>query len=248
MTMNTTTGKEATQAAMFNAIGGWTTQFEIDGKKVGGAVDILPKDPRLIWHLETIGGAVNKRVLELGPLEGAHTKMLLQAGASEVIALEGLSDCFLRCLVVKEAFRMDRARFFFCDFNNYVANYQGPRFDFVSAAGVLYHQQNPAKLIHNLAKITDTVIVWSQVANETQPSNVESMVHYLDFSYRGRINNYKGTRLLSETYCAGLNDNAFWFYPEQMRRCFREAGFTKIIEKDSPNNVNGSSLLFVASR
>lgn len=247
--MNITTGKEATRAAMFNSIGGWTTQFEIDGQKVGGSTEILTKDPRLVWHLEQVGGAVGKRILELGPLEGAHTKMLIEAGAREVIAVEGLADCFLRCLVVKEAFQLDKAKFLFGDFNDYVDQcFDGKKFDFISAAGVLYHQQNPSKLIHNLGKITDTVIVWSQVANcNGQPSNIDGEDRFLD-CYYGKINNYQGARLKSETYCAGLNDWAFWFYPDEMRRCFYDAGFKNIIETPSPSNVNGDCLLFVATR
>lgn len=229
---------------MFDTIGGWTTQFEIEGQKVGGTVDLLPKDPRLYWHLEQVGGAQGKRILELGPLEGAHTKMLCEAGAWDVIAVEGLSDCFLRCLVVKEAFQLKRAYFLFADFNDYVANYSGPKFDIVSAAGVLYHQTNPVELIFNLSKITDTVIVWSQVASDTKPSMMETEVK----GYKGKINDYRGTRLKSESYCAGLNEWAFWFYPDEMKRCFKDAGFTQIIEKPMPPNINGDNVLFVAKK
>ena len=242
--MNTVTGKQATRAAMFDTIGGWTTQFEIEGKLVGGKVDILPKDPRLLWHLERIGGATFKRVLELGALEGAHTKMLCEAGVNEVIAIEGLNDCFLRCLIVKEAFELKQAKFLFADFNDYIANYTGPKFDFVSAAGVLYHQRNPVKLIRDLAKITDTVIVWSQVASDKSPAGPLTNIE----GYQGKLNNYKGTRLTSESYCGGLLDEAFWFFPGDMLQCFEDAGFEFIVQKYSEPNVNGDSLLFVASK
>jgi len=39
--MNIKVGKEASKASMFDVIGGWTTQFELEGKKVGGTVEIL---------------------------------------------------------------------------------------------------------------------------------------------------------------------------------------------------------------
>lgn len=242
--MNTVIGKQATKAAMFDTIGGWTTQFEIEGKKVGGTVDILPKDPRLIWHMKQVGGVKDKRILELGSLEGAHVKMLCEAGAKEVIGIEGLNDCFLRCLIVKEAFELYNAKFLFADFNDYVANYTGPKFDFVSAAGVLYHQRNPVKLIRDLAKITDTVIVWSQVASDKSPAGPQATCE----GYQGKLNNYKGTRLTSESYCGGLQDEAFWFYPGDMLQCFDDAGFEFIKQQYSPPNINGESLLFVASK
>lgn len=249
--MNTVIGGKASKAALFNTIGGWTTQFEIEGQKVGGTVDLLPKDPRLLWHLEQIGGAEGKTVLELGALEGAHTKMLHDAGARLIMATEGLNDCFLRCLVVKEAFYLTRARFFFCDFNDYVASYPdaievlgAPKFDFVSAAGVLYHQKDPVTLIRNLARITDTVLVWSQVADATQPAGKEGTVN----GYRGKWNNYNGTRLTSASYCGGLQNDAFWLYGNELIRCFYDAGFRHITRGESPRNVNGESLLFVASK
>ncbi len=245
--MNTVIGGKASKAALFNTIGGWTTQFEIEGQKVGGTVDLLPKDPRLLWHLEQIGGAQGKFVLELGALEGAHSKMLHEAGARRVIATEGLNDCFLRCLVVKEAFDLDRVKFEFCDFNQYIAdNAETLYFDFVSAAGVLYHQKDPVTLIRNLARITDTVLVWSQVADATQPAGKEGVVN----GYRGKWNNYNGTRLTSASYCGGLQNEAFWLYGDEMLACFVDAGFKHITrnDKDSPRNVNGESLLFVASK
>ena len=246
--MNITTGKKATKAAIFDSIGGWTTQFEIEGQKVGGTVDLLPNDTRLIWQLEQVGGAKGKRILELGPLEGAHTKMLCEAGAKEVIALEGLSDCFLRCLVVKEAFELQAAHFLFCDFNDYVLNYTGEKFDFVSAAGVLYHQKNPAELIYNISKITDTVIVWSHVASQDMPSQTEGIIKVKRKEYRGKVNDYSGGRLKSESFCGGLNEMAFWLYPDEMRRCFIDSGLDKITEIQMGKNPTADYLLFVASR
>jgi hypothetical protein len=246
--LNIIKGGEATTESMFKTMGGWTTQFEINGNLVGGHIDILTKDPRLIYHLEVVGGAKDKRILELGPLEGAHTKMMVDAGAKEVIAIEGNPDCFLRCLIVKEAFQLTRAKFLFGDFNLYVKNYTGDKFDFISAAGVLYHQINPAQLIHDMARITDTVIVWAQVASDTQPSNIQSTVMANDIVYKGKLNSYMGTRATSAVYCGGLNDDAFWMYPEDMRKCFVDAGFTNINEQPMGTTVYGNCLTFVAQK
>ena len=246
--MNIIKGEEATREAMFKTMGGWTTQFDIDGVPVGGHIDILTKDPRLIYHLTVVGGAKDKRILELGPLEGAHTKMMVEAGAKEVIAVEGNPDCFLRCLIVKEAFQLTNAKFLFGDFNLYVKNYTGEKFDFISAAGVLYHQINPAELIHNMAKITDCVIVWAQVASENFPSNIEAVVASNGITYKGKLNSYRGTRATSEVYCGGLSDDAFWMYPGEMLKCFRDAGFVNIDEQPMGATVHGVCITFVASK
>lgn len=248
--MNTVIGRIFSPESMFSAIGGWTTQFEINGKVVGGNVPILTHDPRLIWHMEVIGGVLNKRILELGSLEGAHAKMMVEAGADSVISIEGLSDCWIRCLIVKEAFNLNNIKFLFGDFCEYVEKYEGDKFDIISAAGVLYHQLNPAKLIHNMYKVSDTVLVWSQVASRmtSSPSDNTGYVECNGSLYGGKWNNYMGTRLTSESYCGGLNNEAFWMYEDEMIRCFKDAGFVNIISKDSPNNINGESVLFVASK
>lgn len=246
--MNTKIGSECTPEAMFNAIGGWTTQFDLNGKKVGGDMEILTIDPRLYWHIEQVGGIAGKRVLELGPLEGAHTKMMVEAGVREVVAIEGLSDCFLRCLIVKEAFELNNVKFLFGDFCEYMSTYTGEKFDLISAAGVLYHQPNPAQLIHDMAKVTDRVFVWSHVASDVQPSNMEVMIAANGITYKGKARDWGGLRLSLEKYCASIKDYAVWLYPEDMLKCFKDAGFVNIVQKDCPVNPNGSSLLFVATK
>jgi hypothetical protein len=247
--MNRIIGTDCSAGSMFEIVSGWTTQFNLGGHLVGGNNSALTNDPRLLWHMKIIGGVKDKRVLELGPLEGAHTKMMIEAGAREVVAIEGLSDCFLRCLIVKEAFHLDNARFIFGDFCRYVADYHGEKFEMVSAAGVLYHQKNPAQLIYDLSKLTDIVIVWTQVASALQPSNTESYVEANNEIYRGKIKDRGELLSNSEIYCASLSSDAFWMYPAEMRRCFKDAGFVNIIEDfNNPSNQNGECLLFVASK
>lgn len=245
--MNTIIGSECTRESMFKTMGGWTSQFEVNGRMVGGSIP-LTKDSRLLWHMKQVGGVRDKRILELGPLEGAHTKMMIEAGAKEVIAVEGLSDCFLRCLIVKEAFDLMNAKFIFGDFCYYVVNYKAEKFDIVSAAGVLYHQKNPAQLIHDLARITDNVFVWSQVASNGFPSDIETVISGNGISYSGKIKQWGRSRLTTETYCASLENEAVWMYPNEMIRCFNNAGFDHIIEEPRTSNINGDCILFVASK
>lgn len=246
--MNNIVGEYGYISDMFKTMSGWTTEFEVDGVRVGGDA-ILSKDPRMTWHMERIGGVKDKTILELGPLEGGHTKMMIEAGAKKVVAIEGLSDCFLRCLIVKEAFNLKNAEFWFADFCKIVPEEFLPdKFDAVLAAGVLYHQKNPAKLIFDLASITDTVMVWSQVANDIHPGGRTGFVEAYENVYYGKWNNYGGIRTISESYCGGLNEEAFWMFPEEMKDCFEEAGFGHIVEKESGPTPHGDCLLFVASK
>ena len=245
--MNTIIGTDCSPESMFGIMKGWTTQFEINGKLTGGTA-MWQTSPYLSWLMEAVGGVCYKRILELGPLEGAHTKMMIEQGAREIIAVEGLSDCLLKCLIVKEVFELDRARFIFGDFCHYVANHKGDKFDFVLASGVLYHQTNPANLIYDLAKITDEVAVWSQVANEIHPCKEESFIVANGEKYYGKLMFWGDLRFRSEEYCASLGEEAFWMYADEMKRCFKDAGFGTIIEKAIDPTPHGDCILFVASK
>ena len=234
--------------AMFHAVDGWTSQFVLDGRPVGGPMDVTADD-RLAWQLAAAGGAAGKRILELGPLEGAHTKLLLEHGAREVVAVEGFRPAWLRCLVVKEVFRLGRARFLYGDFCRYVAGYDGEPFDFVLASGVLYHQRNPARLIHDLARVTDRVLVWSQVADQRHPhGGAETEVTAGGRTYRGRINNYGGARNALKNYCGGVHPTAVWLYAGELRRAFADAGFRHLAERPCGGTPHGPSLQFVAGK
>lgn len=116
------------------------------------------------------------------------------------------------------------------------------------ASGVLYHQTHPARLIYDLAMVTDMVAVWSQVANETHPSKEEITDIVNGREYKGKKMQWGNMRIDLDTYCASLDDYGFWMYPDEMRRCFRDAGFVNIIEYPQPDTVNGSCLLFIASK
>ena len=242
--MNTIIGSDCSFESHFNILPGWTSRFDIDGKILGGNI-MLHTIPTLSWQIEIIG-VQGKRILELGPLEGAQTKRLIDEGAKEVIAVEGLSNCFLKCLIVKEIFRLNKATFIFGDFSHYIKSYTGMKFDFVMASGVLYHQPNPAQLIYDLARITDTVAVWSQVASADRPSNEEGIAQVIGNEYHGKIMRWGEVR--HEDYCASLSDIGFWMYPDEMMRCFMDAGFNNIVKKQCDATVNGECLLFVARK
>lgn len=233
--------------SLFESEEGWTTQYEIDGIKYGGNTPQLINDSRLLWHIEQAGGLKWKSVLELGPLEGAHTYTMYKAGAKEIIAVEGNINCFRRCLIAEEAMQIHNTHFIHQDFCQYVKNCTR-RFDVVSAAGVLYHQLNPAQLIYDIAAITDCVFVWSHVAGSGMPNGGPAYVKANDNYYEGVTNNYGDSRAKIKSYYAGLNENAVWLYPQDMIRCFNDAGFNNIIMGETSPNPNGDCLLFVAKK
>jgi hypothetical protein len=61
-------------------------------------------DQRIVWANEVFNLS-GKSVLELGPLEGAHTYMIHDMGTQEIVSAEGNSRAYLKCLVVTELFK-----------------------------------------------------------------------------------------------------------------------------------------------
>ena len=78
-----------------------------------GSSDLF-RDPRPQMAADALGHERRLdgfRVLELGPLEAAHTYLLERLGASEIVAVEANTEAFLKCLIVKEALGLTNAQF-----------------------------------------------------------------------------------------------------------------------------------------
>jgi len=163
---------------------GWASRLPIPDVR-SGPHDLFA-DPRLAWLLREAGGVEGMRVLELGPLEGAHTHTLQEAGAREVVAVESSARAYLKCLTVKELLRMERCRFLFGDFREYLRA-TGERFDAVLASGVLYHLVAPYELFPLLAaRCSGPVLLWSHVWDES-----------IARSHPGLHRNFRGKRVVA---------------------------------------------------
>ena len=77
--------------------GSWSTKI-VDVQDTGGFDGF--NDERINWLLDELGGVQSKKILELGPLEGAQTYMRERAGG-DVLSIEGNHGALLRCLIVK---------------------------------------------------------------------------------------------------------------------------------------------------
>ena len=66
----------------------WACRLPADFANLEAGIVPLFEDPRIDWALQGLGGVQDKEVLELGPLEAAHTYMLERAGARSITAIE----------------------------------------------------------------------------------------------------------------------------------------------------------------
>ena len=212
------------------------------------------EDPRVAWAIGALGGVEGRQVLEVGPLEGAHTWMLERAGAARVVAVEANARALLRCLIVKELVGLPRTTFLLGDALAYL-DASPPAFDAALAVGVLYHMTRPGAFLRALAAAAPRIFVWTCYydplhppagsagsVTEVCPSDEGGFPHTL---YRVDYAREAGGRV----FCGGTSAHANWMTREDILGCVRHAGLTDIeIAFDEPQNAYGASFGFVARR
>ena len=122
----------------------------------GGEIPLFADD-RIAWLTDRVA-VTGKTVLELGPLEGGHSYMLHQGGAGRVLAVEANRRAFLKCLIVKETFGLDRVEFLCGDLLEYLRQ-STERFDLCLASGVLYHMRDPIEMLRLAARACDQLFL-----------------------------------------------------------------------------------------
>jgi len=178
----------------------WSSK--LPGGLSAGSADLFNVD-RIMWPHSRFDIA-GKSILELGPLEGGETFALHQLGARTITAVEGNSRAFLKCLIVKELYRLDRVNFLYGDMVRYLEK-TNDTFDLIFASGVLYHMTEPLKLLWLIKHHTNRCYIWT---------------HYYDREllkrlYGDKFNTQFGESTIVE--CAGYNCDAYeQYYGEAM--------------------------------
>lgn len=235
--------------------GNWWSAFPPSFGATAGKVPHF-QDSRITWAMEHLGGVAGRKLLELGPMEGGHTYMLEQAGAASILAIEASPRAYLKCLVSKEVAGMKRASFLLGDFEEFL-RHSNERFDAVIACGVIYHLKNPVEMIHNLARFTDRVYVWTQYFDRARIDAIPHMQRRFPGShpaehagFRYIANRYEYGDFLDTTRFAGGSDEySHWLTREDLLGALRHAGFTEIeIGEDDAGHVNGPCISLVARR
>lgn len=220
--------------------------LQVDG--TGGA-PLHTDDPRPAAALRGFGleSYAGLNILEIGPLEAAHTYLLQKMGASSIICVEASVECFLKCLIVKELLNIDRAKFLLGDICEYLEQHK-QKFDLVYCSGVLYHMEDPIRLIRNISAVADKCFVWTHVYHpERHPVSFDSSRVEFD----GLISRYwrhsYGEK--SSQFWGGVSPTSVWMEKDDLLAAFRFYGYDKItVLEDQFDHPNGPAVLFVASR
>lgn len=234
--------------------GQWTSRLPGEWSSLtAGSIPVFD-DPRMSWGIEQVGGVHGKAVLELGPLEGGHSYMLENAGARSVLAIEGNSSAFLRCLVVKEILGLKRVHFLCGDFRKFLSEDEQP-FDVIFASGVLYHMTDPVQLLIDISRRTRQVFLWTHYFEPSLITQTQARkfgpVQYLqrdDFSYETHTYSYESA-LDWAGFCGGSASTAAWLTRDSILGALRHLGFSEItIGFDHQDHPNGPALAVVARR
>jgi SAM-dependent methyltransferase len=195
-----------------------------------GNADLF-NDHRVRWFEERVGGLSGKRVLELGPLEGAHTYMMAERGAS-VLAIESNTRAYLKCLIVQSALKFD-AQFMLGDFRPYLASGKD-HFDLLVASGVLYHMTDPVALLRDMCRVSKAIGIWTHYYDprviEARPDltkKFDKKPKLVDVNGR-RLELYRQAYLAALEwggFCGGADDHSYWMTLEGIESVFDACGF-----------------------
>lgn len=231
----------------------WASRLPLPGVTSGEAG--LFEDARIAWLLERCK-VTGLDVLELGPLEGGHTKMLADAGARSVTAIEGNKSAYLKCLVVQQLLGLDTATFELGDFDAYLETNQR-RFDLVLASGVLYHLVDPLATILDMARVADRIFIWSHFADAAampagdkrrRPFTGETRIAERDgekLTYH--VRSYLGTQRQSN-FCGGRESAAVWMESAEVVALLERRGFRVETGVAQPDHPSGPALCLYATR
>ncbi|HEX5501638.1 MAG TPA: class I SAM-dependent methyltransferase [Thermomicrobiales bacterium] len=216
----------------------------------------LFEDARITWGAEQFGGFAGKTVLELGPLEGAHTAMLARLGAASITAIEANTRAYLKCLIVKELLDLQGAHFLCGDFVEYLRTNR-QRFDVAVANGVLYHMPNPVEVLALLARATDRLLLWTVYYDEEILARSPHIARRFAGSAPAEHDGFRYTRhryeyreaLIVEGFCGGAHPFSHWLSRDDILGALRHFGLSDIaINFDHPDHPSGPAFALVAQR
>jgi hypothetical protein len=198
----------------------------------------------------------SKKVLELGPLEGAHTYMIAKYGAKEIVAVESNSRAFLKCLIVKELYNLNTANFLLGDAIEYMSTCN-KHFDICLASGILYHSQTPGKFIESISKVSDRVLLWTHFYDDAsikeKPDVLKKFKSIKQESIKGftfDLHKYEyGEALDWKGFCGGSESFTSWITKDTLLKLLTLCGFAKVtIIFEDFNHQNGPNICLLAEK
>ena len=242
------------QTAVDAIAGLWASRLPppLDHVRAGDAP--LFDDERIRWAFDRIGGVEGRTVLELGPLEGAHSAMAHAAGAARVVGVEANREAFLKCLITKELLGLDRCSFHCGDVTEYLES-TDDTFDVALVVGVLYHLTDPVRLLELISERASRLVLWTHVydadgvaaAGLARRSEAPRTVVHAGFEHRPHRHRYGvGTRLAG--FWGGTQPYSTWLERDDLLGALAHFGWRDIETAFEDEHPYAPALALVASR
>ena len=237
------------QNALDLFVGEWSSSPPASRPELKAGATPLFDDPRMQWahdrfdEMGLAGGFAGRQVLELGPLEGAHTYLIDRLGAASITAVEANARAYLKCLIAKETFGMPNARFLLGDALAYLRE-TDRTFDVTIACGILYHLTNPVELLELLGRRSRAIFLWTVfydpefVAKNPVPgakfSEALPMTH-AGFAHTVHRFNY-GPSLDWKGFCGGGEVYSYWMEKSEIVGALEKFGSVSYTHLTLPTN------------
>jgi len=238
--------------------GEWASKFP-DSLGVSSGWSPLFESEMVPWGVELLGGVAGQRLLELGPLEGAHTYILDRMGASQVVAVEANNRAYLKCLVTKELLDITSAKFLCGDAIRYLegAIARGEAdFDLCIASGILYHLVDPVAALDLITRASDRLLLWTMYYDEAKisphPDLVAKFNNVSASSYKGFTHTLYGQEykqaLDFQGFCGGSAARSAWMTRADILAALDHFGFEVVGISFEGETSNGPCFAVAARR
>lgn len=184
----------------------------------------------------------DKKVLELGCLEGIHTVALAQF-AKFVVGVDARIENVVKSLVRLWAYQMKhKADVFFWDVEKEPQDPNRIRCDILHHVGVLYHLTDPVKHLNFLLPLVGSAAMLD--THVATPENTTGEFHSMGKTFPYRKFGESGR----EIPFSGLYDHAKWLLEEDLIEIFKANDFQKVEIVERRHERNGLRVLFFAER
>lgn len=229
--------------------GVWMSELPIDGVKSGQSRHFT--EDRRIFGFDDIMPVSGKKVLELGPFEGFHSYHLEKLGAASVTSIEGKTNSYIKCLIVKDIFEL-HTDFRLGNFNEYLKDCTD-KYDIVLASGVLYNMTDPVKLIRDISRVSDAIFLWTYYYSEERADkqhifeNTTPIILHSKYKAHKRV--YSQEDLDVPHFCGGDKPYSMWLERDDVFEVLKDAGFINItVQAESLDDPGGNYLNIVATK
>jgi SAM-dependent methyltransferase len=212
-------------------------------------------DQRVLWAAAKLGGLAGKTILELGPFEAYNTRQFETMGAAAVVSIENNRDNFLKCLIIKNIVGL-RAVFLHGDMLRYLHE-ADLRFDVCWASGVLYHMTDPLGLLRGVARVSNTLFIWTHYIHPDRMNDPE-VTRFLEpekdvsIQFEGReihLHHRNYNQVVGGHFAGGQEPYSYWMKLDDILHILAVLGFSQIeMGINNPNSKSGAACFFLAHR